>query len=47
MYADLLEGKAIIIGGGIVGLLAARVLSSQFEQVIVLEKDVYPEKAVP
>ena len=47
MYADLLEGKAIIIGGGIAGLLAARVLSSHFKQVIVLEKDVYPEKALP
>jgi flavin-dependent dehydrogenase len=47
VYADLLEGKAIIIGGGIAGLLAARVLSSHFKQVIVLEKDVYPEKALP
>ena len=47
MYADLLEGTAIIIGGGIAGLLAARVLSSHFNQVIVLEKDVYPEKALP
>ncbi len=47
MYADLLEWKAIIIGGGIAGLLAARALSSHFEQVIVLEKDMYPEKAVP
>lgn len=47
MYADLLEGTAIIIGGGIAGLLAARVLSSHFKQVIVLEKDVYPEKASP
>lgn len=32
---------------GVAGLLAARVLSSHFEQVIVLEKDVYPEKAMP
>ncbi len=47
MYADLLEGKAIIVGGGVAGLLAARVLSSHFEQAVVLEKDVYPEKAVP
>ncbi|HYP43430.1 MAG TPA: NAD(P)-binding protein, partial [Candidatus Nitrosocosmicus sp.] len=47
MYADLLEGNAIIIGGGIAGLLAARVLSSHFKQVMVLEKDVCPEKAIP
>lgn len=31
--------KAIIIGGGIAGKLAARVLSDFFKEVIILEKD--------
>ncbi len=30
---------AIVIGGGIAGLLAARVLSEHFEQVIIIERD--------
>jgi flavin-dependent dehydrogenase len=42
-----LKEKAIIIGGGIAGLLAARVLSTYFKQVLIIEKDRYPEKAVP
>ncbi len=42
----MLQGKAVVIGGGIAGLLSARVLSSHFEQIMVLEKDAYSEKAV-
>lgn len=45
--SNLLKDKAIIIGGGIAGLLAARVLSSYFRPVLIIEKDSYPEKALP
>ncbi|MEK5382346.1 hypothetical protein [Niallia sp. FSL W8-0635] len=33
------KNKVIIIGGGIAGKLAARVLSEHFKEVIILEKD--------
>ncbi len=35
--------KAVVFGGSIAGLLAARVLSDYFEEVIVIEKDNYAE----
>ena len=35
--------KAIVIGGSIAGLLASRVLSDHFEEVILIEKDNYIE----
>src|SRR5215831_13235539 len=35
--------RAIVIGGSMAGLLAARVLSDHFEHVTILERDVYPE----
>lgn len=38
---------AIIIGGGIAGLLAARVLCGHFKKVIIIEKDKYPSQAGP
>lgn len=34
--------QAIIIGGGIAGLLAARVLSAHYSQVMLIERDQYP-----
>ena len=37
---------AIVIGGGIAGLLAARVLSEHFERVTLIEKDHYPGKPI-
>lgn len=37
---------AVVIGGGVGGLLAARVLSDHFEKVTVLERDIYPGKPV-
>ena len=37
--------KALVIGGGIAGLLAARVLSEAYEDVLVVERDQRPEKA--
>ncbi|WP_244933682.1 hypothetical protein [Neobacillus mesonae] len=39
--------KAIIIGGGIAGKLAARVLSDSFQEVIILERDSKTEEPVP
>ncbi|MFB6374316.1 MAG: FAD-dependent oxidoreductase, partial [Bradymonadaceae bacterium] len=38
---------AVVVGGSIAGLLAARVLSDAFEQVTVVEKDTYPERPKP
>jgi len=35
----MMPEKAIVIGGSIAGLLAARVLSDHFEEVVLLEKD--------
>ncbi|MFB9355455.1 NAD(P)/FAD-dependent oxidoreductase [Sneathiella chinensis] len=40
-------GKAIVIGSGIAGLLAARVLSERFAEVHVLEKDAEPVAPTP
>jgi flavin-dependent dehydrogenase len=37
------EDKSIVIGGGIAGLLASRVLSEHFANVVLIEKDHYPE----
>ncbi|EFH84717.1 FAD-dependent oxidoreductase [Ktedonobacter racemifer] len=37
---------AIVIGGGIAGLVAARVLTNHFDQVTILERDHYPETPV-
>jgi len=41
------EDKSIVIGGGIAGLLASRVLSEHFANVVLIEKDHYPENAGP
>lgn len=38
---------AIVIGGSIAGLLAARVLSEQFEQVTIVDRDQLPLTADP
>ena len=34
---------AVVLGGSLAGLLAARVLSDHFEKVTLIERDVYPE----
>lgn len=36
------HGRAIVIGGGIAGMCAARALADFFERVIVIERDLYP-----
>ncbi len=38
------ETRALIIGGGIAGLLAARVLSDYYDQVQIIERDMLPEE---
>ncbi len=38
---------AIVIGGSIAGLLAARVLVDYFDQVTIVERDRFPEKPAP
>ena len=39
--------RAVVIGGSIAGLLAARVLADHCRDVVVLDKDVLPETAAP
>jgi 2-polyprenyl-6-methoxyphenol hydroxylase-like FAD-dependent oxidoreductase len=39
-------GNAIVIGGSIAGLIAARVLSDYFEQVTILERDELEDRPV-
>ena len=38
---------AVVIGGSIAGLLAARVLTEYFEQVTIIERDYYPQHPQP
>lgn len=38
---------AIVIGGSIAGLLAARVLAEQFDKVTVVERDLFPQGPLP
>ena len=47
MHKKLEHQAAVIIGGGIAGLLAARVLCGHFKEVIIIEKDKYPSQAGP
>ncbi|MFC3746913.1 FAD-dependent oxidoreductase [Paenibacillus sp. GCM10012306] len=39
-------GKAIVIGSGIAGLMAARVLSDYYEEVLIVERDEFPTEPV-
>ncbi|MGL5063631.1 MAG: NAD(P)/FAD-dependent oxidoreductase [Microcoleus sp.] len=41
------ESHALIIGGSLAGLLAARVLASRFDRVTVIERDFFPEQPLP
>jgi 2-polyprenyl-6-methoxyphenol hydroxylase-like FAD-dependent oxidoreductase len=38
------DKKALVIGGSIAGLLAARVLSERYSQVIIVERDILPNE---
>ncbi|WP_063867741.1 FAD-dependent oxidoreductase [Paenibacillus sp. Soil766] len=37
------EGKAIVFGGSITGLMTARVLSSYYKEVLLIDKDKFPD----
>lgn len=39
--------SAVVIGGSMAGMLAARVLSDYFESVTIIERDFFPEKIEP
>ncbi|MDH6127428.1 FAD-dependent monooxygenase [Kitasatospora sp. GP82] len=39
--------RAVVIGGGICGLVAARVLADHFEEVVLVERDALPDGAGP
>lgn len=45
--SDSSNRRAIVIGGSIAGLLAARVLANYFDRVIIVERDRFPEKPAP
>ncbi|TMA34766.1 MAG: FAD-dependent oxidoreductase, partial [Deltaproteobacteria bacterium] len=38
---------AVVLGGGIAGLAAARLLTRHFARVVVLERDTRPDTAAP
>lgn len=40
------DGRAVVIGAGMAGLLAARVLTNAFDEVTILERDSFPEEPV-
>ena len=41
------DRHAVVLGGSMAGLLAARVLADHFEKVTLIERDSYPETAEP
>ena len=47
MRTEILGNQAVVIGGSMVGMLAARVLSERFRSVVVLDRDAEPGKPVP
>lgn len=42
--APAVEGRAIVVGGSIAGLCAARVLRDAFDEVVILERDAVPDE---
>ena len=45
--SDLSNRRAIVIGGSIAGLLAARVLTDYFDRVTIVERDRFPDNPAP
>jgi 2-polyprenyl-6-methoxyphenol hydroxylase-like FAD-dependent oxidoreductase len=41
------EARAIVVGGGMAGMLAGRVLSDHFERVTIVDRDRYPDRPAP
>jgi 2-polyprenyl-6-methoxyphenol hydroxylase-like FAD-dependent oxidoreductase len=46
MQSSSLGNHAIVIGGGMAGLLSAHILSKYFERVSLIERDHYPEEPI-
>ncbi|MFB9324559.1 NAD(P)/FAD-dependent oxidoreductase [Paenibacillus aurantiacus] len=44
MTTHLNRSKAIVIGGGMAGLMTARVLSDHYKEVVIVEKDEFPSE---
>jgi len=44
---EMAERQALVMGGSIAGLLAARVLSDFFDRVVVVDRDRLPDTSVP
>jgi len=40
------SSKAIVIGGSMTGMMAARVLSERFDEVVIIERDNVPDEAI-
>ncbi|MBB5804245.1 2-polyprenyl-6-methoxyphenol hydroxylase-like FAD-dependent oxidoreductase [Saccharothrix ecbatanensis] len=45
--ADMIGKRAVVVGGGIAGLTAARALADRFEEVVVLDRDELPDEVEP
>jgi 2-polyprenyl-6-methoxyphenol hydroxylase-like FAD-dependent oxidoreductase len=45
--SNYLGERAIVVGGGLAGLSAARALSDRFRQVVILDRDELPDGANP
>jgi flavin-dependent dehydrogenase len=45
--SNYLGERAIVVGGGLAGLSAARALSDRFRQVVILDRDETPDSATP
>ena len=45
VHSEVVGRHAVVLGGSLAGLLAARVLIDHFERVTLIERDAYPETA--
>jgi 2-polyprenyl-6-methoxyphenol hydroxylase-like FAD-dependent oxidoreductase len=45
--SDYLGERALVVGGGIAGLSAARAVSDRFRQVVILDRDELPDRVTP
>jgi flavin-dependent dehydrogenase len=45
--SDYFGERAVVVGGGLAGLSAARALSDWFRQVVILDRDELPDSATP
>ncbi|MBW4458352.1 MAG: hypothetical protein KME55_40390 [Nostoc indistinguendum CM1-VF10] len=46
-FSSKIGSHALVIGGSIAGLLAARILTNHFEQVTIVERDRFPTEPAP